>query len=121
MDGLGRPDDLDAVDAPPMGGGIVVEQPEDVPCGGDGVDGTDELERLARDPARADEQEPRQGVTPSRASRASSCDWRSSGSAVWTATGLVIAAKGTSRRPSMVATTSRLAARFWRASSPEPA
>src|SRR5262249_28661166 len=64
---------------------------------------------------------PDQEETPpgSRTSRAISCACRSSGSAVSRDTGLVISAKGTGRRPSIVAMTSRFAARFWLPSSPE--
>ena len=55
--GLGRADDVDAEDAPAVRRRVVVEHARELPGGGDGVDGAHELERLARDPARADDQQ----------------------------------------------------------------
>jgi hypothetical protein len=58
-----RPDDLDAVDPPAVEARVVVEQADDAPRRGDAIDGVDQLERLAREPARTDEQQRPQGAT----------------------------------------------------------
>src|SRR4051794_21750506 len=63
-DRLGGPEDLDAVNPRAVLCGVVVEQAAHLPPGRCAVDGADKLERLAREPARTDQQERPQGESP---------------------------------------------------------